>query len=151
MGLATGTPVDDGQIIAKSAHGGGATGWQFKTSPDTGPHTFGVGVSPDGNTITQRYSRTTRTLNTWYHVAGVYDAAARDWTSTSTALLDDGVLSGTVPASQFDPNQNVLIGRRLGRLPLQGTIDDVRIYDRALTAAEIQADMNSPHRRRSSD
>ena len=75
---ATGNPVDDGQIIAKSANGGGGTGWQFKTSPDTGPHTFGVGVSPDGTAITQRYSTTNRTLNTWYHVAGVYDAAARD-------------------------------------------------------------------------
>ena len=45
---ATGTPADDGQIIAKSGGGGGTLGWQFKTSPDTGPHTFGVAVSSDG-------------------------------------------------------------------------------------------------------
>ena len=40
---ATADPPDDGQIIAKSNDG---TGWQFKTSPDTGPERFAVGVSP---------------------------------------------------------------------------------------------------------
>ena len=55
---ATGTPADDGQIVAKSGDGGGTAGWQFKTSPDTGPHTFGVAVSSDGNAHTQRYSAT---------------------------------------------------------------------------------------------
>ena len=39
--FATGTRRD-GQIVAKSTDGGGSGGWQFKTSPDTGPHTFGV-------------------------------------------------------------------------------------------------------------
>ena len=34
----TGTPGDDGQIIAKS---GNADGWQLKTTPDTGVRTFG--------------------------------------------------------------------------------------------------------------
>jgi hypothetical protein len=32
----TGNPADDGQIVAKSD----PCGWQLKTSPDTGPHTF---------------------------------------------------------------------------------------------------------------
>ena len=59
-------------------------------------------------------------------------------------VLDDGVLSGTVPASQFSPAENVTIGRRNGGYYFQGTIDELRIYDRALTASEIQADMNTP-------
>src|SRR5262249_23668748 len=72
---AAGTPADDGQIIAKSDDG---PGWQLKTSPDTGPHTFGVGVSGVGAAgRTQRYSRTIRALNTWYYVAGVFNAPAQ--------------------------------------------------------------------------
>ena len=142
--LATGTPADDGQIIAKSTGNSGSIGWQLKTSPDTGPHTFGIGVSPNGNSITQRFSTTVRNLNTWYHVAGVYDAAARTLHVYVNGVLDDGVLLGTVPASQFDPAQNVIIGRRSGGFHFQGRIDELRVYNTALTQAQIQADMNTP-------
>src|SRR3954447_7540575 len=106
--FATADPPDDGQIIAKSA----SAGWQLKTSPDTGPETFAVVVSPDGTSNTQRYSTTVRALNTWYYVTGVYDAAARALHIYVNGQLDDGVLRGTVPASQFDPAQNVTAGRR---------------------------------------
>jgi hypothetical protein len=140
---ATGTPADDGQIVAKSG-GSGSRGWQLKTSPDTGPHTFGVAVSGDGNSNAQRYSTTVRTLNTWYHVAGVYNAAARTLDIYINGSLDNGVLTGTIPASQNDPNENVTIGKRNGGLYFQGTIDELRIYNRALTATEIQTDKNTP-------
>ena len=136
-------PPDDGQIVAKSSDGGG---WQFKSSPDTGPHTFGVAVSINGGSNVQRYSTTVRQLNTWYYVAGVYNAQAQTLDIYVNGVLDDGVLRGTVPASQFDANQNVTIGRRAGGTGyyFQGTIDELRIYNRALTAAEVAADMTTP-------
>ena len=142
--FATGTPADDGQIVAKSTGGGGTGGWQFKTSPDTGPHTFAIAVSGDGNTNAQRYSTTVRQLNTWYFVAGVYDAANKKLDIYVNGVLDDGVLRGTIPASQFDPATNVNIGRRSGGFYFRGTIDELRIYNRALSASEIQADMATP-------
>jgi hypothetical protein len=145
--IATADPHDDGQIVAKSSSAGSAwrpQGWHFKTSPDTGPHTFGVGVSPDGLALTQRYSTTVRALGTWYHVAGVYDAAARTLHIYVNGVLDDGVLRGTVPAAQFNGPASVNIGRHSGGFYFQGTIDEVRLYNRALTQAEIQADMNTP-------
>src|SRR5690348_1886266 len=49
---ATGEPADDGQIVARSSD---ANGWQLKTTPDTGQRTFGVAVSPDGQSLAQRY------------------------------------------------------------------------------------------------
>jgi hypothetical protein len=52
---------DDAQIIAKSD---GASGWQLKSTPDTGPRTFGIGITDPGGAIIQRYSRTVRALNT---------------------------------------------------------------------------------------
>src|SRR5262249_22746142 len=69
--FATGNPADDGQIIAKSSD---VDGWQLKTTPDTGVRTFGVAVSTGSGDV-QRYSKTVISLNTWYHVAGVYNAA----------------------------------------------------------------------------
>ncbi len=119
---ATANPPDDGQIIAKSD----GAGWQLKTSPDTGQHTFGVGVSADGTSLTQRYSATVRQLGTWYHVAGVYDATARTLNIYVNGALDNGGLSGTVPASQYNnAGENVTIGRRSGGFYFQGTIDEV--------------------------
>jgi chitodextrinase len=137
---ATANPPDDGQIVAKSS----GSGWQMKTSPDTGPHTFGVGVSSDSGSLTQRYSTTVRALNTWYHVAGVYDAAARTLDIYVDGVLSNGVLQGTVPARQYDAPESVTIGRRSGGYSFQGTIDEVRLYDRALTPSEIQEVMNAP-------
>ena len=138
---ATANPADDGNIIAKSDW---ISGWQFKTSPDTGPHTFGISVAGSANTFAQRYCTTTRLLNVWYHVAGTYDAAARTLNIYVNGALDNGVLRGTVPASQVNSAVNVNIGRRSDGFYFNGVIDEVRIYNRALTAAEIQADMNTP-------
>jgi len=134
-------PADDGQIIAKSND---TSGWQFKTSPDTGQHTFGVAVSGGANAFAQRYSTTVRSLNVWYHVAGVYDAAAGTLDIYVNGVLDNGVLIGTIPGSQVNSAVNVNIGRRTGGYYFSGTIDDVRIYNRALSQTEIQADMNTP-------
>ena len=136
----TANPSDDGQIIAKSS---GSDGWQLKTTPDTGRRTFGVGVS-NGTTIVQRYSATQLSLNTWYYVAGVYNAASQTLDIYVNGVLDNGTLAGTVPASQNNPGSiNTNIGRRQGGYYFIGTIDDVRIYSRALSATEIQVDMST--------
>jgi hypothetical protein len=136
----TGNPADDGQIVAKSD----PCGWQLKTSPDTGPHTFGVSVSRTPTAKAQRYSTTIRALNTWYHVAGVYDSASQTLSTYVNGSLDNGALHGTVSASQFNQNVNVSIGRRAGGYYFNGVIDEVRIYNRALSQAEIQTDMATP-------
>ncbi len=134
-------PSDDGQIISKSDNG---PGWQLKTTADTGRRTFGVAVSGPSGPRTQRYSNTTPSLNTWYHVAGVYDAAAKKLDIYVNGSLDNGVLVGTISSAQIDSAVNVNIGRRSGGYYFNGLIDEVRIYNRALTQSEIQADMNTP-------
>jgi Concanavalin A-like lectin/glucanases superfamily len=140
---AAANPADDGQIVAKSDN---ASGWQFKTSPDTGPHTFGVGVAGATNTFAQRYSATVRSLNVWHHVAGVYNASARTLDIYVNGVRNNGTLRGIIPAAQINSAVNVNIGRRSGGSGyyFNGVIDDVRIYNRALSQAEIQADMNTP-------
>jgi subtilisin-like proprotein convertase family protein len=139
---AAANPADDGQIIAKSD---GSSGWQFKTSPDTGPHTFGAGVSGAIGSSAQRYSTTARALGIWYHVAGVYDAAAQALNIYVNGVLDNGTLRGTaIPASQVNAAVNANIGRRTGGFYFNGIIDEVRMYNRPLSQAEIQTDMNTP-------
>jgi hypothetical protein len=137
---ATGTPPDDGQIISKSS---GANGWQFKTSPDTGPHTFAIAVTGSTGSA-QRYSSTVRALNTWYHVAAVYNAPARTLDIYVNGVLDNGVLDGTVPALRTVPTTAVNIGRRSGGFYFPGVIDDVRVYNHAVSQAEIQTMMITP-------
>ena len=135
------TPLDDGIILGRSNDQGG---WQLKTTPDTGPRTFGMAVSGAAGTSTQRYSTTVPQLHTWYHVAGVYDGVARTLDLYVNGALDDGALVGVVPASQVDMGLPATIGCRSGGFYFGGVIDEVRIYNRALTAAEIQNDMNTP-------
>jgi len=137
---AAANPADDGQIVSKSS----GPGWQLKTTPDTGPQTFGIAVSADSSTKAQRYSNSVRALNTWYHVAGVYDAASLTLSTYVNGVLDNGTLLGTVPSSQLNPSANVNIGRRSGGFYFNGVIDEVRIYNRALSQSEIQTDMMTP-------
>ncbi len=73
-------------------------------------------------------------LNEWHHVAGTYDGA-------NINVYLDGVLDGTVATtSAIGKNAaNVLIGENpeaAGR-NWDGMIDDVRIYNRALSQAEL--------------
>jgi hypothetical protein len=136
---AAANPADDGQIVAKS----NGAGWEFKTTPDTGHETFGMQVSGTSG-ASQRYSTTVRSLNTWYHVAGVYDATAGTLNLYVNGVLDNGNLLGAVPPAQLNQAVNVNIGRRTGGYYFNGIIDELRIYNRALSPAEIQTDMNTP-------
>ncbi len=56
-------------------------------------------------------------------------------------VLDDGTLQGTVPSSIFNTTGHAIIGREYEGTPtfntFNGTIDDARIYSRALSATEI--------------
>ncbi len=132
---------DDGIIAAKSD---ATSGWQLKTSRDTGSYTFGSAVTASGGSRVQRYSTTVRSLNTWYYVAGVYNATAQTLDIYVNGVLNDGIMVGTPPGSQVNASVNANIGRRTGGLYFNGVIDEVRIYNRALTQSEIQADMNTP-------
>jgi len=77
----------------------------------------------------------------WYHIAAAYDT-----TSDAYAVYIDGVLhkSGTYPSALAVPAANLLsMGVRTGSSNyFDGQLDDVRIYDQFLSAAEI-ADLAS--------
>ncbi len=137
----TANVADDAQIIAKSD---GNSGWQLKSSPDTGLRTFAVEITTPSGQSVARYSNTVRSLNTWYYVAGVYNASTQTLDIYVNGVLDNGQLLGTVSSSQMNSSVNANIGRRTGGFNLNGIIDDLRIYNAALTQSQIQSDMNTP-------
>jgi Concanavalin A-like lectin/glucanases superfamily len=137
-------PVDDAAIVSKRSPS--PVGYQLDTTVDRGPRTIGFKLTNSSGGNMFRYGATTLQANTWYYVTGVYNAATSELHVYLNGQLDDGTLVGTVSATQQNSTANVNVGRRPGSnsFNLNGRIDDVRIYNRALTPAEIQADMNTP-------
>jgi hypothetical protein len=78
--------------------------------------------------------------NAWTHLAGTYDGATLRL-YVNGLLVSSRAQTGTIPAST-SPLQiggNTIYGQYF-----PGRIDEVRIYNRALSAADIQRDMNTP-------
>src|SRR3989339_1824619 len=77
---------------------------------------------------------TSADVNSWHHLIGTYDGA-------TVKLYQDGTLAGQTSATgNIDVNGNPLIIGRQGTSPagrFDGVIDEVKIYNRALTDAEV--------------
>jgi PKD repeat protein len=79
-------------------------------------------------------------LNTWSHLAGTYDG-------NTMRLYVNGVLTGTQAQSgglTYSSQPLTIGGNDTFQAFWQGSIDEVRIYNRALELSEIQHDMNTP-------
>jgi VanZ family protein len=135
----TSFPVDDAAIVSSLE-----PGYQLDTTVDRGPRTIGFKLTTVGGQVIARYGRTVLVRDTWYHLAGVYDAEARSLSVYLDGQLDDGFLLGSVPAVQQATYRHVFIGRRpsIPGFEFAGLIDDVRIYSRALRKDEIVVAMN---------
>jgi Ca2+-binding RTX toxin-like protein len=72
----------------------------------------------------------------WHHVAGVY---TRSGASLTIDMYVDGVLVGsnTSTVGDITSSSDLLLGHYLGQPHYDGVLDDVRVYDRALSANEI--------------
>ncbi|MFI5912254.1 LamG-like jellyroll fold domain-containing protein [Dactylosporangium sp. NPDC051541] len=80
-------------------------------------------------------SRTVPKLGVWTHVTAVYDAAA-----PSLSIYVDGTLETTLTGrTLFAGAGRLWIGRSQGGAHWTGSLSDIRLWDRALGAAEIAA------------
>jgi hypothetical protein len=136
----TAFPVDDAAIVSSRD----LLGYQLDTTVDRGPRTIGFKLSDTCGQLMARYGATPLVLDTWYQVAGVYNAEAKTLDVYLNGDLDNGFLLGSVTGTQRSSRAALDVGRRSGRrgFGFAGSIDDVRIYSRALTKAEIAADMH---------
>ena len=78
----------------------------------------------------------------WYHIAGIWDGK-----SDEAHLYVDGKLKSSVEATSIWPSTiSLFIGKRPqngGKNFFKGIIDEVRIYDRVLTKAEVNRNMEA--------
>ena len=141
--FATSAPVDDATIVSNLLFSPTTPGgFQLDTTIDKGPRALGFKLSNPadaGGGVFARYGATVFKLDTWYFVAGVYDATALTLHVYVDGKLDDGALAGSV-LSEFPKSPlDVHIGHRpSSKLSnFSGTIDEVRVYPRALSDVEI--------------
>ena len=78
-------------------------------------------------------------LNTWTHLALTYDGS-------TVTLYKSGVQVASAPATGTMSNTSgpLQVGASQYGEHFPGLVDEVRIYNRALTAAEVQTDMSTP-------
>lgn len=125
---------NNGRIVAKQA-GGGSRSWSLNIENAALPATFHI--AQDGNTVIAVEGSSLPT-GEWVHIAGVYKPGEAVEVYVN-GKLDNTNTSG-IPKEQFSDNgQSVLIGARnaCGDCGWLGSIDDVVIYNRALTEDEI--------------
>jgi fibronectin type 3 domain-containing protein len=79
-------------------------------------------------------------VNSWTHIASTYDGATMRFFVNGTQVAQRAQTGAVLAtASPLRIGGNTIWGEHFA-----GDIDEVRIYNRALTAAEIQGDMNQP-------
>jgi glucose/arabinose dehydrogenase/PKD repeat protein len=127
------------------------TGWRSVMAKGTGgdaSHSYAMEISDQnrvqcaiGNGTSYNFvlSANVLTLNSWQHLACVWDGA-------NLRVFVNGVQAGSVvqtiiPANNSNP---LMLGRWNVSDYLNGILDEPRVYNRALTASEIQSQMNTP-------
>ena len=135
----TGSPGIVNKYVSASSNGwqlfmynGGLCAWYFSNV------THFINNDGSGNCNPGPGGVTGYNNNTWHHAAFVVDASG-GWLYVDGALKSAVGWSGGSPTG-FQPSttQPINIGR-YGTAYFPGLIDDVRIYNRALTAAEVSA------------
>ena len=108
--------------------------------------TFGMGISNSAGTEFGTLANANSiTLNTWQHVVVTYDdsgdrKAHLYINGNEVTYQSQETVTGTL---KLTTNPIILGNRISGNRSFQGTIDEVKIYNRALSATEVQNDFNS--------
>ena len=84
-------------------------------------------------------------LNAWSYLTAVFDETAK----TYNIYVNGTLVSSQTETGTMQPNTQSLVFGQSGCASCdyerwQGLIDEVRIYNRALSPSEIQADMGTP-------
>lgn len=118
--------------------------WLWRSSGTGNP--IQVHFNAGGINVQSPVATTTINLNTWYHLAGVKDG-------TTLRLYINGLQVATatgafgVPSYAYQPKFGTLYFNQTGYFnyaPFNGSLDDMRIYNRALTPAEVAVLASSP-------
>lgn len=129
-------PAARSYVVGKLSKPNGG-GWRLATGRGASATVILAAMNvPDGDGGFNEAKGGAMTPNVWNHVCGRY-------TSSATTVFANGILAGTDTTASAKitlTNDELRVGTRSdGTQPFVGVIDDVRIYSRALTDAEIAA------------
>lgn len=139
--VSIGTPLASNTSYTKEAwvYQTSSTGAQNIVSSLNTPFWINGGILSAGQAGTYSLvtDGTTFPLNTWVHIAVTYDAA-----TTTMKLYRDGILVSTNASVAAYTSENTFIGTHQSTTSFfQGNIDEVRIWNTALTQAQIKQNM----------
>jgi len=93
------------------------------------------------NGAVQIFSAAPISVGVWHHIVGVYSATRQEIYIDGTLSVDQALTSSMSPGTggsiSYGNNTNIKIGYWDSFSHFNGAIDEVRIYNRVLTAAEI--------------
>jgi hypothetical protein len=116
--------------LAYALYSGGST-TPLGTITNTGVGGYGEAAGPAGSAPA---------VSTWTHLAVTYDGATlrlfKNGAQIAASAFAGSIFAGTGPLR--------LGGNQVWSEWFAGQLDDVRVYDQALTATQIQTDMNTP-------
>jgi len=131
--------ASDGRLISK-ATGTAANDHLWMLSTYNG-QALRLRLKVGGSTTTLISAPGAIVAGEWTHVAATYDGATLRLYKDATEIA----MTALTGVPDTDPAVPVALGNQpQGGQSFDGLIDEVRIYDRALSPAEIQADMVSP-------
>jgi hypothetical protein len=113
----------------------------YMTQENSNYFTFEVS---DGATYDVRYADFVYALNTWYNLVGTWVSGERVKFYSNGRLMTSGETGGQVQTVLRNGDTNLFVGSRAGvSFQYSGSIPQVNIYNRALTAAEIKQNFNA--------
>lgn len=133
--------TSSGTLFNKGLGSGKGGGYCINREAHLNSEIIGFGChTSDGSSVVT----TTLNLNDgrWHHVVGVFEANTRSPTREYYSIYLDGVLEKTLssdPIPAYTNTLNLWIGRS-NAIPayyFQGAIDDIKLYDTMLTAAQV--------------
>jgi Concanavalin A-like lectin/glucanases superfamily len=129
--------LNDNAIVATDANPSCYSGVWLQVNNGLLEVAFGDGSGAGASTRRSKKASTALQIDTWYHVAGVIRGAI-DMDIYINGVNDGGIYSGSGGNVAFS-SANAAIGKNAPwDLFFQGLIDEVAIYDKALSAYEIQ-------------
>ena len=138
------TSSTGGVIISKGATASTA-GWLFQF--DSSGTVSGTTKGSDGTNTYNRTSTATVNNNIWRNIVSVYTTNTTTLGSNTTSIYIDGVLSngtGTLGGAVYATTTDTIqIGRRPTGAYWSGSVSNIQIYNRALSATEVLQNYNA--------
>jgi hypothetical protein len=124
-------------VLSKRSAQSGANGYAFIVKGDIASPPGYVSFEASGSTDPESHTNNGISLGDWNHIFVNYDLATSEISTYINGVLDS-ITSGILSPNPVTPNLFIGKDGLLNNYFLEGYIDDIGIWNRALTISEIQ-------------